>query len=142
MNLLIAVDIVAASERVWNVMTDVENWSAWTASVLSIRRLDTGPLRFGSRAVIRQPRFPPALWTVTALDPGRSFSWRSGLPGLWVYANHSVEPVSDGTRATLTLHYEGLLGSVIGRLTRGTTDRYLALEAAGLKQLSEALERS
>ena len=35
-----------------------------------------------------------------------------------------------------------LLGSVIGRLTRGTTDRYLALEAAGLKQRSKALERS
>lgn len=137
MHFKIMVEIAATPERVWSVMADVGHWSEWTGSVQSIRRLDTGPLTVGSRAVIRQPRFPRAEWTVTALDPGRSFTWRSGLPGGWVYAHHAVEPLPEGARATLTLYYEGLLASAIGRLTRGITNRYLAMEAAGLKQRSE-----
>ena len=105
----ISVDIAASPETVWSVMSDVEHWHEWTASVRSIRLLDKGPLRVGSRALIRQPRFPPAAWTVTAIDPGRSFTWKSGGPGLRVFANHRVVPVTGGTQATLALHYEGVL---------------------------------
>jgi hypothetical protein len=134
---LISVEIAAPPEIVWPIMEDAERWHEWTPSVRSIRLLDK-PLRAGSRAIIRQPRFPPALWTVTALEPGRSFTWKSGLPGMWVHAHHSVEPVAGGTRATLRLHYEGALARLMGRLTRGITKRYLDYEASGLKARSEA----
>jgi hypothetical protein len=135
---LISVDITAPPEIVWPIMADVERWHEWTPSVRSIRLLDQ-PLRIGSRAIIRQPRFPPALWTITALEPGRGFTWKSGLPGMWVHADHSVEPVPGGTRATLRLRYEGALARVLGRLTRGITKRYLDYEASGLKARGEAV---
>ena len=95
----------------------------------------------GSRALIRQPKFPPAVWKITAIEPGKRFTWRSGAPGMWVYAHHSIEPVPGGARATLRLHYEGVIGVLLGRLTRRITDRYLGYEAAGLKQRSESLTR-
>jgi hypothetical protein len=102
-----------------------------------LRLLDEGPLAIGSRALIRQPKFPPAMWKVVEIDPGRRFVWRSGFPGMWVYGHHSVEPIAGGARATLRLHYEGLLGALMARLTRGITERYLGYEAAGLKRRSE-----
>ena len=74
-------------------MSDGERWPEWTASVTSVRRLDKGPLRIGSRALIRQPRFPPAVWTVTTLEPGTGSSGRAGMPGMWVYGDHAVEPI-------------------------------------------------
>jgi len=114
----------------------------WTASVTSVRRLDKGPLRIGSRALIRQPRFPPAVWTVTTLEPGRRFVWKSGMPGMWVYGDHSVEAIPSGTRATLKLSYDGLLARLMGRLTRGITNRYLDMEASGLKRRSEESSRA
>jgi uncharacterized protein YndB with AHSA1/START domain len=135
----ISVDIAAPPDLVWSVMVDAERWHEWTPSVRSIRRLDSGPLRVGSRALIRQPRFPPAMWKVTALDPGRCFTWRSGAPGMWVYALHSVESVEGGARATLRLHYEGVIGRLMGRITHAITNRYLDFEAAGLKRRSEEL---
>jgi hypothetical protein len=118
-------------------MADVEKWHEWTPSVRSIRLLDRRPLRVGSRAITRQPRFPPAMWRVTTLNPGRSFSWKTGAPGMWVTGHHSVAPTENGTRAVLSLHYEGVVATLLGRLTRGITDRYLQFEAAGLKQRSE-----
>jgi uncharacterized protein YndB with AHSA1/START domain len=138
----ISVDIAAPPAVVWSVMMEAERWHEWTPSVRSIRQLDSGPLRVGSRALIRQPGFPPAMWKVTALEPGRSFTWRSGAPGMWVHAHHSVEPVEGGARATLRLHYEGLIGRLLGRLTRAITNRYLGFEAAGLKRRSEGSVRT
>jgi len=132
------VAIDAPADVVWEVFSDVERWPEWTASVTSVRRLDKGPLRIGSRALIRQPRFPPAVWTVTTLEPGRRFVWKSGMPGMWVYGDHSVEAIPSGTRATLKLSYDGLLARLMGRLTRGITNRYLDMEASGLKKRSEA----
>lgn len=135
----ITVDIAAPPEVVWEVMFDVERWSEWTPSVRSIRRLDPGPFGVGSRVLIRQPSFPPARWVATAVDPGRSFTWKSGLPGLWVHARHSVIAIEGGARATLALDYSGLAGGMMTRLTRGITERYLALEADGLKRRSEEI---
>src|SRR5262245_29066048 len=122
MDFQIAVDIAAPPETVWSVMSDTERWHEWTPSVRSIRYLDKGPLAVGTRALIRQPKFPPAVWKVTSLDAGRGFVWKSGAPGMWVYAHHSIEPLPGGARATLRLHYEGALGRLMARLTRGITN--------------------
>jgi uncharacterized protein YndB with AHSA1/START domain len=133
----IEVDIAALPARVWSVIADVERWHEWTESIRGVRLLDKGPLRIGSRAFIRQPRFPAAVWKVTELDPGRSFTWRTGAPGMWAYGRHSVDAIAGGTRATLRLHYEGALGRLLARMTQGITNRYLGFEAAGLKKRSE-----
>jgi len=133
----ISVEIQAPPERVWTVMSDVERWHEWTVSVKSIRRLDSGPLQIGSRAWIRQPKLPPALWKVSELDNGRSLTWVSGSPGIRVLGKHSVEPTPTGSRATLSIHFGGVLGSLFGRLLRGLNEQYLAWEAAGLKRRSE-----
>ena len=77
----IAIGIDAPAERVWQVMIDIDRWNEWTPSVTSIKRLDSGPLVVGSRLVIRQPKFPPARWSITAFDPGLSFTWMSSGPG-------------------------------------------------------------
>src|SRR5262245_43128336 len=95
----ISIDIAAPPDVVWPVMSDVERWHEWTASVRGVTLLDKGPLKIGSRAMIRQPRFPPAVWKVTELEPGRSFTWTTGAPGMLVYGRHSVAPIAGGTRA-------------------------------------------
>ncbi len=135
----ITVEIAAAPHRVWAVMCDVERWPEWTESVTSIRRLTSGAFAVGSRVLIRQPKFPPAMWVVTDIQPNRSFTWKSGAPGIYVFAHHSIEPIRSGSRVTLSLRYNGILGGILGRMTAAITNRYLAMEAAGLKQRSEGV---
>jgi uncharacterized protein YndB with AHSA1/START domain len=133
----ITTDIAAPPARVWEVMADPAGWPEWTPSVSSIRRLDSGPFGVGSRVVIRQPKFPPALWKVMTIEPGKGFTWVSRAPGLRVVAHHFVEPSGGGSRATLSLQLHGIFGGVFGRLTKDITERYLAYEAKGLRARSE-----
>jgi uncharacterized membrane protein len=133
----VAIDIAAPADRVWPVMRDVERWHEWTESVTSVKRRDREAFGVGSKAVIRQPRLPPALWMVTEIVPGRSFTWVSVAPGLRVIGHHAVEPTATGSRATLSLELQGLFGGLWGWLTRGITERYITFEAKGLKARSE-----
>lgn len=129
----ISVNIDAPPVRVWQAISDVERWPEWTASVTSVRLLDAGPLAVGSRAWVKQPKFPPALWRVTALTPGESFTWVSGALGFTATGIHTVVARADGAEVTLTLRFGGPLGGLWARVTRGITERYMGLEAAGLK---------
>jgi uncharacterized protein YndB with AHSA1/START domain len=133
----ISIDIAAPPERVWEVMRDVEHWHEWTPSVTRIKRSGSGPLAVGSRLIIFQPKFPPAMWLVTAVDPDRGFTSTSGFPFLRVVANHRVDKTAAGSRATLTLSYDGILGHLLARMTGDITERYLGYEARGLKARSE-----
>ena len=137
----ITIDIAAPPERVWAVMSDVERWHEWTASITRIERLDSGPLAVGNRARIWQPKLLPAMWKVTALDPGRSFIWKSGSAVAWTSGHHSVAAIEHGSRATLALHFGGPLGGRVARLLSGLNNRYLQMEAAGLKRRSEELSK-
>lgn len=133
----VTTDIPAPPDRVWEVMTDIERWHEWTPSITSIKRLDDGPLAVGSRVVNRQPRFQPALSKVTGIEQGAGFTWISVVPGLLVKGSHPVARTATGSRAVLSLEIEGVLGGLWGRITGGITERYLRLEAKGLKARSK-----
>ena len=131
------VEIAAPADRVWSIISDVERWHAWTASITSIERLDTGPLRVGSRALVRQPRLPRNQFEVTALEEGRGFSWESKSPGLRGVGHHWIETTSTGCRVTLGVDFRGPLAWPISRLYGALTQRYIEMEAEGLKRRSE-----
>jgi uncharacterized protein YndB with AHSA1/START domain len=134
-----SIDVAASPERVWEVLVDVERWPEWTDSVSSVRPLDGGPLAVGSRVEVSQPRIPTGTYTVTALEPGSVFTWEQRQPGSTVSAHHECAPLPDGgTRVQLRVVMSGAVGGVVGRLYRKLTERYLAMEAAGLKARAES----
>ena len=131
-------DVAAPPDVFWNVLVDVERWPEWTDSVTSARLLDDGPLAVGSRAEMSQPRVPKGTYVVTVLEPGRGFTWEQRQPGSTVLASHECAPLPDGgTRVVLRVVMQGAVGGVVGLLYRRLTQRYLALEAAGLKERAE-----
>jgi hypothetical protein len=125
------------------VLSDIEGWPDWTASVKSVERLDAGPLVVGGRARLRQPKLRPAIWQITKVEKGSSFTWVTRSPGLLVTGHHLIEPLKKGSasRVKLTVEFSGLLAPLVAWMTRGLNQRYLALEAEGLKRRSEMAPR-
>lgn len=133
----IAIDIAAPPDKVAEVLLDGERWPEWTPTVTSVTMLTPAPARVGSRVRIKQPRLPPAVWTITDVSPA-GFTYVSRSPGVMVVARHWVEPSAGGSRAHLALRFDGALGGIVGWLTAGLNHRYLGLEAEGLKQRCES----
>ena len=131
------VDIAAPTDRVWQVISDVRGWPEWTESVDAVD-FDDPPLRVGSRVKIKQPRLPPAVWTVTELTPGRSFTWDARGPGFTTTASHELTETPTGTRARLSIDQRGLTAPLMRLVGDRLTARYVQMEADGLKRRSEA----
>jgi hypothetical protein len=126
-------------EDVWRVYADVERWPEWTASVRTCRYVAGDTLALGSQVRIEQPKLRPAVWEVTGLDPGRSWSWAAKAPGARTTAVHTLEPLGAGsTRVHQTIEQRGVLAPLVGRLYGRLIREYLTLEAEGLKARSEA----
>lgn len=132
------VTIAALPERVWELIIDVERWPERIPTVIAVARLDAGTLVVGSRTRLQQPRLPTAVWTVTELTDGSSYTWESSSPGVTVTASHVVEPHSDGSRLALALTVSGPLSGIGWLLTRPLTTRYVETEAASIKRAAEA----
>jgi uncharacterized protein YndB with AHSA1/START domain len=133
------ITVAAAAERVWAVVEEVESWPKWTPSMTSVRRAVDGALRVGERIRVRQPRLPPAVWTVTQVEPGRSFSWESHAPGLRSAADHEIRSGSSGHTLVLRFVQTGPLARLVWPLMARTVRRYVDLEAEGLKRRAESV---
>ena len=129
--------IRASIHHVWTVLADFERWPEWTSSITRIERLDSRPLGIGTRVRIQQPQLRPAIWVITGWAPGHSFTWEITAPGVRVAGSHILAPSEEGCLLTLTLNFHGWLGITAAYLKRQLTQRYMRLEAEGLKARSE-----
>jgi hypothetical protein len=135
-----SVEIAASASDVWHVFADVERWPEWTDSVTSLVALDGPDLAVGKRFGIKQPRLPKLVWTVSEVTPGTSWTWEQRSPGGKTIARHEVVPMANGrTLVRQKLEQTGPIGSLVGRLMRRTTARYLELEGEGLKARAEGV---
>jgi len=138
-----SVEINAPARSVWDISSDVERWPDWTKSVTSVVPLDGPGIEVGKRFEIKQPRLPKLVWEVTHVDPGVSWTWRQRSPGGTTLGCHEVLSQNDDrTLVRQSIDQRGPIGVTVGLLMLRLTKRYLALEAAGLKQHCERLRRS
>jgi hypothetical protein len=123
----------ADPQRLWTVLTDVEQWAEWIDVYEWVRRDGVGPLKLGDSAHIKQKGLAAGVWRVTELDEGRSFAWETRQPGVRILGRHVVtdEP-SGGSRLTLQLERAGWLSGVATALLGRKTRRYVDLECARL----------
>ena len=126
------------AEVIWNIMVDVEHWNEWTTSISRIKKLTTGSFSKSTRLLIEQPNLPKAVWKVSEIKEGKSFTMAKGNFFLKVIARHILEPVSDGTLVTLSLEFSGLFAKWVAEKYKSLMEDYLAAEAAGLKKESES----
>lgn len=92
--------IAAPAEDVWALLTDTGKWPAWGPSITGVEPAAAGGLAPGSRGRVRTVLGAALPYTVTAFEPGRSWSWSvAGVPA----TGHRVVPQDGGCLVTFTV---------------------------------------
>jgi uncharacterized membrane protein len=139
MEYVLTVACDAPPEQVWPLFVDVERWPEMTKSVREARRVDSGPLRVGSEAIIKQPRLPRARWRVTELGPGHSFTWENKSGGVTGVGGHIVVADGPGSKITITLRLHGPMARLVYAFTARLSRRYLSMEIEGFRRTAESV---
>ena len=104
-----------------------------------VELLTPAPITTGSRVRLKQPKLPEGTWDVTVWDPPSYFEWTQKMSGATSVAGHRVEALGEGrARLTLTLDMRGLLIPIVALFYRKLTNRYMDLEAEGMKRAAES----
>jgi uncharacterized membrane protein len=134
-----SIEIEAPQQRVWDVLGHLEAWPQRIETVDVVELLTPAPIARGSRVRLKQPKLPEGTWDVTVWDAPSYFEWVQKSVGVTSTAGHRVESLDQArSRLTLTLDMRGFLIPVVGLFYRGLTDRYMSLEAEGMKRAAEA----
>jgi uncharacterized membrane protein len=134
-----SIDIDARQQRVWDVLGDLEAWPQRIETVDEVELLTPAPVGEGSRVRLKQPKLGEGIWEVTVWDAPSYFEFRQQSGGITNVAGHRVEALEEGrSRLTLTLEMRGFLVPVFGRLYKGLTNRYMTIEAQGMKRAAES----
>ena len=134
-----SIDIDAPQQRVWDVLSDLEAWPQRIETVDVVELLTPAPLGEGSRVRLKQPKLPEGIWEVTVWEAPSFFEYRQQSGGVTSVAGHRVEALGEGrSRLTLNLEMRGLMVAVVAVFFRGLTNRYMTLEAQGMKRAAES----
>jgi len=128
------VEIAAPPSRIWDVTVDLAQWPRWNPTVSRVEVLDAGPVRPGLRARLTQPGNRPAVWTVTRVDEGRWFEWRTAPLGMRVDAIHDIRPTETGTHVTLAIEIGGWTAPILGWIVARVSRKFLPMEAKALQE--------
>jgi hypothetical protein len=126
--------------RLWAVLSDVEKWPEWVEVYEEVRRAETGDLKLGDTAHVKQKGLAGGEWTVTELEEGRLFAWESRQPGVRIVGRHLVDAEPDGgSRLTLGLEMTGWASGLVALLLGRKSRAYVDLE---LERLAGVAARS
>lgn len=129
--------ISSSPEHIFKVLSEVKKWNQWTKSIIDIAFAGAEELKVGAKIKVRQPKLPPAVWTVTEFSKNKSLAWEKRSFGLKMTANHIIHGNNDGAIVKLQIIYQGFLAGLFYKLTSALTDEYMSMEISGLKKKCE-----
>ena len=134
-----SIEIAAPQQRVWDVLSALEAWPQRIETVDTVELLTPAPVTEGSRVRLKQPKLPEGTWDITVWDEPSYFEWTQRTGGVISVARHRVEALGEGrARLTLTLDMRGLLIPIVALFYKKLTNRYMNLEAEGMKRAAES----
>lgn len=110
--------------RAWELMSRPQEWSSWAPHVRGAWGLGDGEVRLGARGYARLLGVVPIPAQITAVDPGRSWTWEVGP----VEMLHRVDRAAEGCtvaveisapapiEAALRIGYRPLVELLLSRL--------------------------
>lgn len=144
--------VAAPAQAVWDLITDIEHCPQFISGIQSVQRLDDGE-GFGVGTRWRETRVmfgksASEEMTVTAVDPGRSYTTEAQHGKAHYTSVMGVEPTGPDS-CVLSMHFDaevsGLLnktlGAVVGKVMAGSTRKLMQQDLADIAEAAEARGR-
>ena len=129
------IEITAAPEVVWGVISEVANWPAWNPAIKSVQL--SGPVEVGKS--FRWKTGPGSITsTIRELEPPRMIGWSGRTMGIRALHVYRLEPSSSGTVVRTAESWEGMVASI---LRKALTKQLQASLDPGLDCLKAEAER-
>jgi uncharacterized protein YndB with AHSA1/START domain len=96
MSCAITVNIGAPPERIWEILTNAEDFPRWNSTVTSIE----GPIALGQKLALKVPAAPKRTFTpkVTSFDANKSMVWSDGMAPMFKgVRTYTLTPKDDGS---------------------------------------------
>jgi hypothetical protein len=129
------IEVAAALESVWDVLTAIDRWPSWNPDVKSVSM--QGDVVEGT--VFRWKAGPGTITsTIGRLEPPRLIAWTGKTLGIKAIHFYRLEPRGSGTFVRSEESYEG----PVARLLRGSLQKTLdSALADGLRYLKDEAEQ-
>jgi len=137
-----AIEISAPPEKVWSILTDINNWQEWSPIIKNSR----GSAAVGSELTITMtgknegeegPTYSPV---ITGLEAPGYLRWRAHMLAGFIFTNYKVlklEQSGSGTRLIHKEMFKGLLAPIMcGQMEKGVPPMLNSMNQA-LKELAE-----
>jgi uncharacterized protein YndB with AHSA1/START domain len=132
------IEVAAAPELVWAVLTEIEHWPSWNPAVESVSI--EGSFEEGSE--FRWKAGPGTITsTIRNVDAPRRTAWTGTSFGIKAIHVHTLAPRNDGTLVRTEESYAGLVANFLRRPLRRMLDRTLQGELEHLKAEAERQAR-
>lgn len=129
-----AIDIAADPARVWALLADIDNWTAWHPAVSRAKVL--GPVAPGT--VFRWKAGGAAIAsTLRRVEPGRALAWTGHAIGADALHAFTLTPTATGVRVTTEESLDGWLVRLMPGAFRKMLQKGLAEMLAALKTAAE-----
>ena len=129
------IEIAAAPEVVWEVLTAIDGWPSWNPDVKSVSIHDS----IAPGAQFRWKSDPGTITsTIQRVEPARLIAWTGSTPGIRAIHFWHFEPRDGRTFVRTEESFDGLVARLLRRQLQRTLDK--ALED-GLQHLKAEAER-
>ncbi len=139
-----SMEVGAPTRVVFGVVSSPDLLPAWNTAVARIRRLGSGPVRLGERAIVVGRLFGHELESETEVveyEPPRVFASRS-VRGQSLDTRFTLEPFTHGTRLSVEIEGDPPGGALGGLVARGVLRAELARSLERLRALCEERARN
>lgn len=136
------IEIQAPPEKVWSIITDIDNWHVWNPTV----NASSGNAALGESVSITMmskeegkdgPKYSPK---IIQMDEPKYFQWRAHMMAGFVFTNDKIielEATETGTKVTHKETFKGLMAAMMkGQMEKGVPPMLNMMNDA-LKQLAE-----
>ena len=144
-------DSTATPDSVWTVLTDLDSAAANISAIQKVERLDdSGGFGIGTSWRETRTMFGKTAtedMTVTAIDPGRSYTTAAESHGARYRSTHRVDPIDGGSRITMafgaepTSLFARVFSMTLGRLFDNATRKAIVKDLEDISAAAESASR-